>query len=61
MKFSVVTHKNNKEIGRSDGMEFEQALKIVKLINKTHKDIKSYVEETLSVKHLPITVKSNGK
>lgn len=58
MKFSVVTHKNHKEIGRSEGMEFEKALEIVKKINRSNIE-NAYVEETQSVKHLPVTVKKS--
>lgn len=57
MKFSVVTHQSHKETGRSEGMEFEQALKLVQKINRANQNEKAYVEETHTVKHLPITVK----
>jgi hypothetical protein len=60
MKFSAVTHKNNKEIGRSEGLEYEKALDLVKKINRSNQDHKAYVEETHSVKHLPITVKNGS-
>jgi hypothetical protein len=66
MKFSAVIHKNHKEIGRSEGMEFEKALELAKRINRsnqdhTHNAENAYVEETHSVKHLPITVKNGSR
>ena len=62
MKFSVVTHKNYRETGRSAGMTFEQALALARRINRsnqdhTHSAENAYVEETQTVKHLPVTVK----
>lgn len=59
MKFSVVTHQNYKETGRSNGMEFEQAIALVRKINRENGVPCSYVEETHTVKHLPVTVKGS--
>lgn len=61
MNFSVVVHKNGRELGRSVGMPFEKALQLVKSINKNNQDYtwnaaNAYVEETRSVKHLPMNV-----
>jgi hypothetical protein len=61
MKYSVVIHKNYKELGRSKGMELEAALSLAKSINRSNQDHtwnaeNAYVEETQTVKHLPVTV-----
>lgn len=54
--FSVVIHNNYKELGRSKGMQFDKALKLTKYINKNCNPKSAYVEETQSVKHLPVIV-----
>ncbi|MFY4731236.1 hypothetical protein [Nitrospira sp. BLG_2] len=57
--FSVVIHKNYKELRRSKGMQFEKALDICRQINRFNQDHtwnaeNAYVEEAHTVKHLPI-------
>lgn len=53
--YSVVICRNGKEVGRlKPHDDFELALKKVRQINKSMKQAKSYVEETHTVKHLPI-------
>jgi hypothetical protein len=55
MNFSAVVCQNGKEKYRSKGLAFEKALKIVRAYNKANQDFsKAYVEETASVKHLPV-------
>ncbi len=55
MKFSVVYRLNGKEVGRSEGMEFEKAIAIVRSNqDMTSERNSAYVEETRSVKHLPV-------
>lgn len=58
-KFSVVVHRRGKELYRSVGMAFEQALRKAKEFNRGNQDHSwgaesAYVEETFSVKHLPV-------
>lgn len=57
MKFSVVTHEGLKETGRSEGMEFEKAIQLARKLNKKSVLPCAYIEETHTVKHLPITIK----
>lgn len=59
MNYSIVVHKNYKESRRSKGMPFERALEIARSFNRRSQDHtwnaeNAYVEETHSVKHLPI-------
>jgi len=59
VKFSVVIHKNYKELRRSKPMEFNKALERCKIINRSNPDHtwnaeNAYVEEAFSVKHLPV-------
>lgn len=62
MNFSVVYRFNGKEVGRSVGMPFQKALDLAKSINNSNQDLTwssykscAYVEETQTVKHLPVT------
>ncbi len=52
MLFCVVYFEKNKEIARSESMDFEKALDKVRKLHKIGE--KSYVEEARSVKHLSL-------
>jgi hypothetical protein len=65
MNFSVVQVRKGREVGRSGGMTLPQALKIARARNNANPDLSwngerncCYVEETVSVKHLPVTIKT---
>jgi hypothetical protein len=54
--FSVVKVIDHREIGRTVGMPLKQALKYLRRM-KLPSNQKAYVEETMSVKHLPVNLK----
>jgi hypothetical protein len=63
IKFSAVVRHKGKETGRSVGMTIEEALALVRRINRSNQDETwnawqngAYIEETQSVKHLPVNV-----
>ena len=59
--YSVVLRQKGKEVGRSKGMPMEKALAKVRAINRSNSDLtynsegnSCYIEETQTVKHLPV-------